>query len=350
MGLFALIAIIVGGIVLVRSRPDTDQSITGQAPLRDHEVGRLFDQPLPGLSQRRSTPTATGNARADARIRDVAFARGYQLRVEALYPMGTYQGRRLQQRAIDDLVDLQAAMFEEVGVRLTLTSAHRSAVRQRGLFLAQINSSSLRLRGRLVTNNEIALGLADDVLNNAMLIAAPPGFSRHHTGLTIDVSSQGFASFNFANSTAYRWLTENRYSNAMAYGWVASYPPGAAAQGPNPEPWEWVWIGRDAAECAAARTCATGGVDAVSTGVIGWAINADRAPIGRFRLLTANGTRALKLEAVSRYDVAVALGLTEAEVGFAGSQTLPASARWACVEAQTSAGGPWNPVGCMQAG
>jgi len=53
----------------------------------------------------------------------VAVSRGYQRRGEPLDPMGRYQGRALQQRAIDDLVQLQAAMASDIGATLTLTSA-----------------------------------------------------------------------------------------------------------------------------------------------------------------------------------------------------------------------------------
>ncbi len=346
----ALLAFFAAAAVLAQtvSAPESQaQPPPAGNPLEDSEVGRLFDNPLPGLSQIRSTPRVTGNAGADARIRDVAVSRGYRRRGEPLDAMGSYQGRALQQRAIDDLVQLQTAMASDIGSRLTLTSGQRSVSRQRGLFLGRLRSSSLTLRGRMVSNSEIGAGRADDVLNHAMRRAAPPGFSRHHTGLAIDVASDGLALFGFANSRAYDWLSENRYENAMRYGWIPSYPPNAASQGPAPEPWEWVWIGRDSAECAREITCAGGGLTGAVGRTTGWAIAANATAVRDLRLLTFKGTERLTTSTVRRFDVATAYDLDDPLVGFDAPELPPSGSRWACVEARTRAGGPWNPIGCL---
>lgn len=348
--LVALASLVAGVVALVGAR-DAGTSTPAQQPLDDNEVGRLFDGPLPGVSERTSTPVATGNSAADERIRQVALGRGYLLRGEPLDPLGTYQGRGLQQRAIDDLVDLQAALAEDEGVTLTLTSAHRSATRQRQLFLEQLAASGFAVRGRVVTNAEIASGLADDVVNHAMRIAAPPGFSRHHTGLTIDVSSGGVGGFAFEQTAAYRWLTEDRYSNAFAYGWAPSYPPGASGQGPNPEPWEWVWIGRQSAACAVDRSCALGDLEFVSRGVTaGWAQTPDGLPVDALRLRTATGTQRLSTNSATRFDLIAATGSDAADTGFRASEGAPAEARWACVEARAEADGNWSRIGCRELG
>ena len=327
-----------------------DQTSTPAQPsaLTDDQVGRLPDGPMPGVAQRGAVPTATGNRAADQRIQDVALSRGYRLRGEPLDPMGSYQGRALQQRAIDDLVAMQAAMSSDIGVTLTLTSAHRSAARQRQLFVTQLALSAVTVRGRGVTNAEIAAGLADDVLHHAMRIAAPPGFSRHHTGLVIDVSSAGVGGFAFADTAAYAWLTANDYRNAMAYGWVPSYPPGASGQGPNPEPWEWAWIGRDAAACARADTCASGALDlADTTGVVGWASTPTDTPPARYRLVTAAGTQPFTATPQARIDLEVVYGSGASALGFAGRVGVARNDRWACVEARSSAGDPWSRIGCL---
>lgn len=324
-----------------------NEAIAEQGGLTDNVVGRLFDRPLPGVSDRAATPNATGNKAADRQIRDIALARGYQLRGEPIDPMASYQGRLLQQQAIDDLISLQTAMASEIGATLTVTSAHRSATHQRQLFLAQLSSSSLALRSRVVTNNEIALGLADDVLQSAMARAAPPGFSRHHTGLVIDVSSGGVGSFAFATTAAYTWLTENNYAKAMTHGWVPSYPPGASAQGPDPEPWELAWIGRGGAQCARETSCAIGALDNITTGrTVGWGASADGQRVAAVRLVTAGHVQTLNVEWTRRFDVAVAFGLRGGEFGFSSTSGVPTGQRWACIEARTRNGGPWNRVGC----
>ena len=344
----ALIALIGAGGFAVRSAGDATTAPAQSLTLTDDEVGRLPDAPMPGVADRAAVPTTTGNRSADERIRDVAVSRGYRLRGEPLDPLGSYQGRALQPRAIDDLVAMQAAMAGEIGASLTLTSAHRSASRQRELFLSQLSVSAITLRGRSITNGEIAAGLADDVLNHAMRIAAPPGFSRHHTGLVIDVSSGGVGGFAFATTAAYAWLTEDGYANAMAYGWVPSYPPDASGQGPNPEPWEWAWIGRDAAACARASTCADGSLDLADGQVVtGWAKTPADAPPFRYRLVTADDATVFTPTPTSRVNLEIVFGSGAAALGFTADMSLPDGARWACVETRSQPGAPWSRAGCL---
>lgn len=344
----ALTALIAGGGFVVRAAGGDGTAPAQAATLTDNEVGRLPDGPMPGVGDRAAVPTTTGNRSADERIRDVAVSRGYRLRGEPLDPMGTYQGWALQQRAIDDLADMQTAMVADIGAGLTLTSAHRSAARQRVLFLSQLTTSAVTLRGRSVTNAEIGAGLADDVVNHAMRIAAPPGFSRHHTGLVIDVSSGGVGGFAFASTAAYEWLTADGYANAMAFGWVPSYPPGASGQGPNPEPWEWAWIGRDAAACARADTCAAGSLDLVDDGrVAGWAATPDDEVPFRYRLVTATDTMVFTPTPTSRIDLEVVFGGGADALGFTAALPVAGDASWACVEARSASGTPWSRVGCL---
>lgn len=344
----ALAGLVTAGGLAVRAG---GQGVTapGQAgALTDDEVGRLPDAPMPGVANRVALPAATGNRAADERIRDVAVSRGYRLRGEPLDPLGTYQGWALQQQAVADLEAMQAAMAQDIGATLTLTSAHRSATRQRQLFATQLALSALTLRGRSITNGEIAAGLADDVVNHAMRIAAPPGFSRHHTGLVIDVSSGGVGGFGFASTAAYAWLTEDGYANAMAYGWVPSYPPGASGQGPNPEPWEWAWIGRDAAACARAGSCAVGSLDLADGGrLTGWAATPqDDTPAG-YRLVTALETTAFTPSPMTRIDLEVVFGGGADALGFTADLPVPDGSRWACVEARSAPDSAWARIGCL---
>ncbi|MEM7284980.1 MAG: D-alanyl-D-alanine carboxypeptidase family protein [Actinomycetota bacterium] len=336
-----------GGLTVVSARGGSTTP-TQATSLTDDEVGRLPDAPMPGVADRSAVPTTTGNRAADERIRDVAVSRGYRLRGEPLDPMSSYQGRALQQRAIDDLQAMQSALSDDTGTTLTLTSAHRSAARQRELFRSQLASSALTLRGRSVSNSEIAAGLADDVLNHAMRIAAPPGFSRHHTGLVIDVSSGGVGGFGFVSTTAYEWLTRDDYANAMAHGWVPSYPPNASGQGPEPEPWEWAWIGRDAAACARAGTCAFGSLDRAHDGTVdGWAATPDDLAPFRYRLVTADDVTTFTPLPAIRIDLEVVYGGGADQLGFSAALDVPTGARWACVEARSASGTPWSRIGCL---
>jgi D-alanyl-D-alanine carboxypeptidase len=302
-----------------------------QVDLSDDEIGRLFDAALPALSTRTSTPSITGSSATDERITRVALARGYRYRGSPIDKLGRYQGWRLQQAAITDLIAMQEAMAGEAGVTLTLTSAYRSVARQRSLFLGRLRGSSRQ------------------AINETLKIAAPPGFSRHHTGYAIDVSSQGFAGPAFRDSAAWDWLTANTYENAMRFGWIPSYPDGASAMGPNPEPWEWVWIGRHPAACARSSTCAVGGLDKVRqrTGrVAGWASMRSGSEPQALRLVTAKRNRRLMPTPVTRFDLQFVFGAT-APPGFTAKTTIAAKAKWACLEARAESGAPWSRVGCV---
>lgn len=306
--------------------------------LTDTEVGRLFDAPLPALTEPVPVPVITGNAAADRRIVRLATERGYRPRGEPLDPLGWYQGRQLHQQAIDDLVAMQAAMRAEVGVSLSLTSAYRSPSTQRGLFVRRLPSAS-----------SIAAGRADSAVHAALQWVAPPGFSKHQTGYAIDVSSSGVGGLAFASTTAYRWLSADRYANAMRFGWIPSYPPGAVAQGPNPEPWEWVWIGRTAAACARTRACPVGDVDAAGSGrrlrLDGWAISGETL-LPRLRVVTAAGTRIVGVRRVDRFDVTDVYGTDLVRTGFAARASIERRAAWFCIEVRPR-GGPWRRLTCQ---
>lgn len=72
-------------------------------------------------------------------------------------------------------------------------------------------------------------------------VSAAPGYSEHHTGRAIDITTPGFGVLEeeFEQSPAFRWLTHN----AAKYGFSLSFPRG------NPhriayEPWHWCWSRR----------------------------------------------------------------------------------------------------------
>lgn len=106
---------------------------------------------------------------------------------------------------------------------------------QRQLFLS-------RLRASGVSTAQIANGQADSQIVTVLSQAAIPGYSRHHTGYTVDfVCANGTQTFE--TTTCFKWLSADNYLNAKKYGWIPSYPDGANQQGPEPEPWEYVWVG-----------------------------------------------------------------------------------------------------------
>jgi len=105
------------------------------------------------------------------------------------------------------------------GVEVTIVSAFRSVARQ-----AEI------VRGKLEAGQTM-----DDVL----AVCAPPGFSEHHSGCAVDVSTPGSVPLEteFDRTEAFAWLARH----AGAFGFRLSYPAGNP-QGYRYEPWHWCFV------------------------------------------------------------------------------------------------------------
>ena len=106
----------------------------------------------------------------------------------------------------------------DAGYHLFIVSAFRSVGRQAEIVQAK------HLSG--ISNDEI------------FAVSAPPGYSEHHTGRAIDVSTPGYLSLEeeFENSPAFAWLQEN----AAQFGFSMTYPRGNKF-GYLYEPWHWYY-------------------------------------------------------------------------------------------------------------
>lgn len=80
-----------------------------------------------------------------------------------------------------------------------------------------------------------ARGLSNDAI---YAVSAAPGFSEHHTGQALDLSTPNYAVLEeeFAESPAYAWLCEH----AKRFGFVESFPADNI-HGLVWEPWHWAW-------------------------------------------------------------------------------------------------------------
>lgn len=183
-------------------------------------------------------PPITGDEATDTKIRTLAEARGYRLRRLARNAEPTVDGFPLQALAEKSLVDMKAEAAKE-GMVLTVTSALRTIDDQRDLFMEG-------LAGEGVEAQNIVSGQADALVDKVLQTYAPPGYSRHHTGYTIDLTCGTNGLTNFATTVCYDWLARDNYKNAKTFGWAPSYPEAASFQGPEPEPWEYVWVTTDA--------------------------------------------------------------------------------------------------------
>ncbi len=185
-----------------------------------------------------SPPPITGNTEADKKIRTMAEARGYRLRRLARDTLGDGDGHPLQLLAQKPWQDLKASAAKD-GIVLTITWAFRSIEDQRAIFLAGLGEVG-------ATTQDIADGKVDGLVDKVLQTYAPPGYSRHHTGFTIDLTCGTNGLTNFAKTSCYEWISKDNYLNAKTFGWIPSYPEGANLQGPEPEPWEYIWVTSDA--------------------------------------------------------------------------------------------------------
>ncbi|MGQ0651796.1 MAG: M15 family metallopeptidase [Betaproteobacteria bacterium] len=76
-------------------------------------------------------------------------------------------------------------------------------------------------------------------LENILCVSAPPGFSEHHSGRAVDLTTDGVAPLEeeFEQTDAFRWLA----ANAGRFGYALSFP----RDNPNGyayEPWHWRYV------------------------------------------------------------------------------------------------------------
>ena len=198
-------------------------------------------QPIPSTVPITSPPAIYGHAAADARIRQLATRRGYRLQS---VPSGSLQGvdgQLLSPTAAAAFRRLQAAARAH-GTPLQINSGYRSIAQQREIFRRRLGGWSTA---------QIASGQADGAIEAVLAYHSIPGYSKHHTGVTMDLSHAGGSNGSFRGSAAYRWISADNFHEAKQLGFIPSYPDGAGAQGPNPEPWEFVYVGVPAIRCAA---------------------------------------------------------------------------------------------------
>jgi zinc D-Ala-D-Ala carboxypeptidase len=111
------------------------------------------------------------------------------------------------------------------GIKLRIFSAFRSIERQAEIIRAKFEKG-------------ISL---EDILR----VNAPPGYSEHHTGRAIDITTDGMRSLaqDFEHSAAFQWLDEN----APRFGYSLSFPRNNR-YGFIYEPWHWCFTDSDSKE------------------------------------------------------------------------------------------------------
>lgn len=125
------------------------------------------------------------------------------------------QVHRLNPAAAGAWVAMRDAACKD-SIQLEIVSAYRSPEYQ------------VRLIQRHLDNGRAL----DDILQQV----APPGFSEHHTGRALDLTTPGYEAVEveFENSKAFTWLTEH----AATFRFCMSYPR-ENQFGIAYEPWHW---------------------------------------------------------------------------------------------------------------
>lgn len=177
------------------------------------------------------------NSEADDYIQSYAESLGYQPRVFAdestLVALETY---RIQPEVHDAYIHMRNEMLEK-GIRLHFVSGYRSSTDQRVIFLDKLGKVDPAL---------VSEGVYDDALEKAFKVSAIPGYSKHHSGYTVDFGcGNDYLVYEFDTTECYVWMSENNFENIKRFGFIPSYPHEVENQGPNPEPWEFVWVGTE---------------------------------------------------------------------------------------------------------
>ena len=86
-----------------------------------------------------------------------------------------------------------------------------------------------------IVRKKLERGLA---LKDILAVSAAPGFSEHHTGRAIDITSPGFPALEeeFEGSLAFEWLQVH----ARDFGFRMSFPRNNRHKVAY-EPWHWAW-------------------------------------------------------------------------------------------------------------
>ena len=111
-----------------------------------------------------------------------------------------------------------SAAAQADGISLRIVSAFRSVERQAEIVQAKLE------RGQ--------------PLDAVLAVSAPPGYSEHHSGCAVDLTTDGVPPLEegFERTAAFRWLQ----ANAQRFGFSLSFPRGNA-YGYAYEPWHWRW-------------------------------------------------------------------------------------------------------------
>lgn len=147
----------------------------------------------------------------------VLLAEAEAAELEEIATTGDARAIRLQRPAAEAWRAMQAAAGI-AGVELVAVSGFRSVERQVELVRRKLD--------------------AGVPLEAALRLLAAPGYSEHHTGRAVDITTPGETPLeeSFEGTNAFTWLARH----AGGFGFHLSFPRGNTA-GIAYEPWHWCW-------------------------------------------------------------------------------------------------------------
>ncbi|MCY7391169.1 MAG: D-alanyl-D-alanine carboxypeptidase family protein [Leptolyngbyaceae cyanobacterium CAN_BIN12] len=202
LGAIALAAGILVAVQLQRSQPAQSNSAA--------------------VSASTTNPTASPTAASVNADTMLGHFRYPEAPLAELTPIVSDGSVKLRKAAAKAYQEMQAAAQQE-GVSLVPLSGFRTLTDQDYLFF-----------GKKAERGQVAAERAK--------VSAPPGYSEHHTGYTLDIGDGAVPALNlspdFENTSAYKWLKVN----APFHSFELSFPKNNK-QGVNYEPWHWRFVG-----------------------------------------------------------------------------------------------------------
>jgi D-alanyl-D-alanine carboxypeptidase len=109
----------------------------------------------------------------------------------------------------------------------------RAAAQAQGVEIVIVSAFRTFARQTEIIRRKLERGIAVEAI---LAISAPPGYSEHHSGRAIDVTTPGVTPLEteFEATAAFDWLT----GNGPAFGFTMSYPRGNSERF-SYEPWHW---------------------------------------------------------------------------------------------------------------
>jgi D-alanyl-D-alanine carboxypeptidase len=142
-----------------------------------------------------------------------------------------------------EATDLVVAETDESGKEYLLTPAAanawrsmKSAASAEGIGIAIVSAFRTIDRQAEIVRRKLDRGLS---LEAILCVSAPPGFSEHHSGRAVDVTTEGVRPLDaeFEQTAAFDWLSRN----AGRFGYSLSFPAGNR-YGYAYEPWHWCFV------------------------------------------------------------------------------------------------------------